>query len=621
MKRIGSIVLVMFFFLIGFGQKEVQARSYEITNYDVLVEIQRDGSAFFTESITYDFEGEFNEVLYELDISEVADPTDVKVSMQGYLSENPFPFALSDTEESGTFELDNTGDYLNFTVYNKMTDEIQTVIYQYRIPEIITNYNDIAEFNRKVIGSAWEDPLNDVDVTILLPEATAEEELRAWGHGGGENSTVTLEDNQKALLYVPKNPANQFVEAHVIFPTRITADNPNVVNEDKFDEILAQEAALAEEEERNALLFGVLSAVFAAFAPILPILVFLWVRRARKREIPQEIHLPDHIYELPEDMTPAVMNGAVFSGNVQAADISATILDLVRKGYLTISPVQIPQKGIFGREKAPENSFLLTQIKDTKNAPLLSHEKQLLEWFISDVGNGESVTLDDIENIADNSAEAKRFNENREKWQERVMDVATPKRKTYRSKDNKKAVAFAALALVANIFLVIAVVFFGAMSGNFTAWAIVLAVLGAAFSFIQLMAVAVKPIMTAEGERTKQEWNGFRNMLKDVGDFPMREVGSIALWDHFLVYAVSLGVADKVMKQMQVEFPVNEIQASAFGSYYYMNNAIFLSSLNNSINTGVTKSMPTSSNSSGFGGGFSGGSSGGSGGGSGGGAF
>lgn len=54
------------------------------------------------------------------------------------------------------------------------------------------------------------------------------------------------------------------------------------------------------------------------------------------------------------------------------------------------------------------------------------------------------------------------------------------------------------------------------------------------------MAVAVKPIMTAEGERTKQEWNGFRNMLKDVGDFPMREVGSIALWDHFLVYAVSL---------------------------------------------------------------------------------
>ena len=55
MKRIGSIVLVMFFFLIGFGQKEVQARSYEITKYDGLVEIQRDGSNLYTESIKYDF--------------------------------------------------------------------------------------------------------------------------------------------------------------------------------------------------------------------------------------------------------------------------------------------------------------------------------------------------------------------------------------------------------------------------------------------------------------------------------------------------------------------------------------------------------------------------------------
>lgn len=95
---------------------------------------------------------------------------------------------------------------------------------------------------------------------------------------------MTLEDNQKVLLYVPQNPANQFVEAHVIFPTSITADNPNVVNEDKFDEILAQEAALAEEEQRNAWLFGILSAVLAVVAPVLPMLVFLWIRKARKRE-------------------------------------------------------------------------------------------------------------------------------------------------------------------------------------------------------------------------------------------------------------------------------------------------------------------------------------------------
>jgi len=621
MKRLGFILLLMFGFVFGFGEREVQARSYEITNYDVLVDIQKDGSAFFKESITYDFEGEFNGVLYNLDIMDVEDPTDVKVSMQAYSSENAFPFALSDTEEPGTFKLENTGDFLNFTVFNKMSDETQTVIYEYRIPEIVTNYNDIAEFNRKVIGSAWEDSLGDVDVTIRLPEATGEEQLRAWGHGGDESSTVTLENNQQVLLYVPQNPINQFVEAHVIFPTSITADNPNIVNEDKFDEILAQEAELADAERKNSLLLGLAGIALAIIGPILPIAVFIWNQRIKKKEIPQAIHLPDHIYEVPEDMTPAVMSSAVFGRSAQSEDVSATILDLVRKGYLAISPVDVPQKGIFGREKAPASSFRLTKLKDVENAPVLSHEKQVMQWFIDDVGDGSSVTLEDIKNIADQSTDAKRFNENRDTWQERVSAVAKPKRKSYRSKYNTRAGIFAVVSLVANILFLMLGIGIGIGLGKFTLWIIMAALSGVILSLALVVYSASRPIMTAEGERAMQEWKGFRNMLKDVGNFPMREVGSIALWDHFLVYAVSLGVADKVMEQMQIEFPVSDIQASAFGTYYYMNNAIFLSTLNNSVSTGISKSMPTSSNSSGFGGGFGGGSSGGSGGGSGGGAF
>ena len=256
MKRVGFILVLMFSFIFGFGERDVQARSYEITNYDVLVDIQKDGSAFFKESITYDFTGEFNGVLYDLDIAGVEVPTDVKVSMQADLAENAFPFALSDTGEPGTFKLENSGDFLHFTVYNKMSDEIQTVIYEYRIPEIVTNYNDTAEFNRKVIGTGWENNLNDVDVTIRLPEATGDQELRAWGHGGGQNSTVTLENNQQVLLHVPQNPAKQFVEAHVIFPTRITADNPHIVNEDKYEAILAQEVCAGRNGEEEQLPLG-----------------------------------------------------------------------------------------------------------------------------------------------------------------------------------------------------------------------------------------------------------------------------------------------------------------------------------------------------------------------------
>ena len=313
MKKIRLILLLLIGFLFTWAA-EVQARSYEIANYDVLVEIQDDGSAFFTESITYDFEGDFSGVLYALDVSGIQTPTDIAVSMQGNAAGEATPFVLSDKGASGTFALVNTGDFLKFTVYNKMSNETQTVIYRYRISEIVTNYNDTAEFNRKIIGAGWEAVLNDVDVTVVLPTATGDRELRAWGHGGGTDSTVTLADNQRVLLHVPQNPANQFVEAHVIFPISITPNNPHVVNEDKYEAILDQEAVLAqnnpiknvinnfinnainedkheailaqvadlaEQEQKNQVLLGIILGVLGFVASIL---VAIWIHRLRKHD-------------------------------------------------------------------------------------------------------------------------------------------------------------------------------------------------------------------------------------------------------------------------------------------------------------------------------------------------
>ena len=128
-----------------------------------------------------------------------------------------------------------------------------------------------------------------------------------------------------------------------------------------------------------------------------------------------------------------------------------------------------------------------------------------------------------------------------------------------------------------------------------------------------------KPSLTSEGDRVLKEWSGFRTMLLDVGNFPMREVGSIEVWGHYLVYAIALGVGNRVMEQLRIEYPVEELEQTNFGTYYYT-NYLFVNSLNHSVESGITSSSYTS-NPGGTGGGFSGGTSGGSGGGSGGGAF
>ena len=50
-------------------------------------------------------------------------------------------------------------------------------------------------------------------------------------------------------------------------------------------------------------------------------------------------HIPDHLYELPEDITPAVMNQAVY-GKTDMTDFSATVMDLVRKKVLKLSDTE-----------------------------------------------------------------------------------------------------------------------------------------------------------------------------------------------------------------------------------------------------------------------------------------
>ena len=603
-----------FTFLMGTPNQEVAARSFDITDYDVLVDIQEDGSAFFTEQITYDFDGVYNGVSYNLDLSNIEDPTDVKVSMQAEGQQNAFPFAPSTSGEAGTFLLENTDDLLEFTVYNPMQDEVQTVIYEYRIPEIITNYNDVAELNRKIIGENWEDSIENITIKITLPKAVREGQLRAWGHGDRAGE-VTLQDNQVVLLTLPYNPVESFVEARVIFPPKITQNNPHVVNEDKYEEIMAFEENAAMEKETKGKQYLLLGILFGVLGPLFTIGVFIWLRKKDREANPNPIHIPDHVYELPADRTPAVMNASVFNKAAGATEVTATIMDLIRKGYLRIEETEITKdKKLFEKDKSNYRLYL----QKGPDEFLLKHEERLLHLFIDIAGDGQEVTLEDIENIGKDKKEAKRFNSEREKWVGDVENESRTYKDQYRAAHATKATGFIIFTALANTFFLF---FMGILIGtaHLSYWLFLFPFLSILLMIGLVVYHVKKPSLTSEGDRVLKEWSGFRTMLLDVGNFPMREVGSIEVWGHYLVYAIALGVGDRVMEQLRIEYPVEELEQTNFGTYYYT-NYLFVNSLNHSVESGITSSSYTS-NPGGTGGGFSGGTSGGSGGGSGGGAF
>ena len=126
-------------------------------------------------------------------------------------------------------------------------------------------------------------------------------------------------------------------------------------------------------------------------------------------------------------------------------------------------------------------------------------------------------------------------------------------------------------------------------------------------------------------------WQAFKNFLRDFSRLDKAEIPSIVIWEHYLVYAVSLGVAKEVIKQLPLVFTdadLHDTSLTFMYGYSYANFRTFtdvfdrtVNSVDSAISHAVTVANSTNSSSSGGGGGFSGGSSGGGGGGGGGGAF
>src|SRR5665811_1649313 len=70
------------------------------------------------------------------------------------------------------------------------------------------------------------------------------------------------------------------------------------------------------------------------------------------------------------------------------------------------------------------------------------------------------------------------------------------------------------------------------------------------FAVIVYGAILRKKTQTGVNEYTK--WKAFKRFLLDFSNMKDYEIPSIVVWEHYLVYAISLGVADKVISKLKL---------------------------------------------------------------------
>lgn len=599
------LVLSLLLFTTIFGRTV-----YEIERLDIVANIERDGSLEVEERVIYDI-GKINGILYNIDALGYGKFTDLQIF---YEDDGEFKQARNNTAPSeGNFTVSVDDGLYKIKLYAPSQNERKEFIFRYNLTRGVTVYRDIAQLNRKMVGKDWQNSIGNISVTVNLPENVKKDDIYAFGHGP-LTGNIEILDGKSVRYTLNDYRPGEFLEVNLLFPKNIlTSFNPLLMkNKSALKEILDMEGKLAKEANdarKRAIIGFYLGRVVLVLAVAwwLFLVVFIYLKNSKRYKVENEYG--EYFRELPDDYSPSIA-GTLVSRNLYPSgrELFAMLLDLVRKGHL----------------KLEEGEKTTTLILQESGKPLSEEEKFILNWYIRELGDGEKIVLESVEASIKGRGGAKEFNRNYERWRTIVYSDMLEKNLKMDKRDK--------FSTSLGIFTGIAYFIGGGMLVvYFQSELFILMIL---LGFILLPYTFSRKRASLEKEKAISRWEAFKKFLVDYSNLEEAKLASIELWEHYFVYAVALGVAEKVAKGYSKIMSKKGEESTIIGGRGYRNNSfmnmylyshVFRSMERNTsfVAQRAMESVARSSRSSarGRGGGFSGGSSGGGGGRSGGGAF
>lgn len=582
-------------------------------------ELLPDGSMQVTEHITVTFHGSY-EGYY------VTIPLDNAPLSDIVVAENNTPYQFNpgtDYGPPGTYLVKQEGNQVTIDWSIKASDEQRTFAVSYRVNGLIKLHNDVAEFYRKFVGEKNGQVIGEVKVHLLLPQGAENyksgSDIRIWGHGP-LHGEVDFAGSREVVWQIKDMPANQFLEGRITLPVELfpAAAAELRTGQTALPGILAEEGKWADQANQERWLARLeIAAALLILLGTLTALFILW--RKYGQEFTAQFQ-GDYYRELPADYSPAEMSVLWNWGIAQTHDITATLLDMARRGYLVIEQQLFEKKRLLGTKEV--TTYLITLQKEKYQLDcekLRPHESELLDYLFTDISkDGSSLYLYDIEEYSKKQSRAFYYF-----WLDWKNSLAAngEERQWFERTSSKTRWITAGIGV---LFFIVSVL---TIRQEVT-------VLGVSFLISAFLLAVIPQIFKRRSQPAQEDlrkWQAFRRFLLHFSNMERHEIPSLVMWEHYLVYAVSLGVAKEVMNQLEIVFPNLQEDHYRFGQHWYYgssalavtgfgeNMARIADSIQNSIEDAektVRKAESRSSSGSGGGGGFSGGGGGGSGGGS-----
>lgn len=485
-----------------------------------------------------------------------------------------------------------------------------TFEYDYKIIGALTQYNDITELNWRLLDY-FDRKVQSSVVTLHLPQSVhSRDDFHLFGHGL-YNGSIEIVSNTTMVLDIKTMKQGDFIEFRLLLPKDITPliSLKNKIDISAYERILAEEAKMA--KEANVLRGAYFSLLIgAALMGLAMIMLVIYIYRKYDREF---IPAYDGKYyrDLPAEYTPAEMSYLYYFKKINDEDVTATLLDLIRKKYLILENAQ--------EINARKPDFVLKLNPEAGLDNLKLHERHLINWFINHIGDGKKVSLQEVESYPKaNVNQARRFNEDAKMFVDKAS-VEGRKNDFFDLELERIRPRLAGYVVFPIIYIIISFLV-GAVLGLNT---ILFILIGIFVTVVYLIYIYSFKRRSVNGNNDYAKWKAFKTFLLEFSQIKDYPIPGVVVWEHYLVYATSLKIADKVMDQLKVKLPINESTSPgatfmaynhSYPNFYYgyllgRISSSFSTAKTNSFQTISAHNMSNFSSKGGRGGGFSGGSS------------
>lgn len=514
-RLLSVIGLLIALLLTTAGFAQAQEKTLYWDRWDVDITIHPDGTFRVVEQQTIEFtSGTFQFGTRGIETSRLDRISAVEVSEEDRV------FRESASQEPWTFTTYMDGSEFKIQWFFPPTsDSRHTYTIAYTVSGGLRYYPDGDQLWWKAVVSNRSFPVYASRVTVHVPEPA---EVQNWDAYGTPARAQKLDARTVVFEAAEEIPAGQEFEVRVQFTPGVVAGEPPAWQ--------AQADAEAAAQERQARWRPVMDLTMLASGLLFllggpAVLYLLWYTRGR--DVP--VKLPaDYLIE-PPSAIPAGMAGTLLDERADMEDIIATIVDLARRGVITIEEVEEP--GFLGIGAHKDFIYRLQRPPEG----LLPYEQTLIQEFF---GNQTERRLSDLKN---------KFYTAIPKIQSQLYQEVV--RAGY-FKANPEGVrslytGFGIAGLIA--VAVLGVLLTGALAG-YTDWALCPSI-GLGTTFLGLIVLArAMPRKTAEGSEAAARWRAFRRYLEHIEKYTNLEEAK-EVFERYLPYAIAFGVEKEYVRK------------------------------------------------------------------------